>query len=136
MHDDKNMKLEELQTKYATAFLNTQSLEYDLIKYKCLCFSKKCQQKFDAKLKEQFLNTYTFSNCCHNKFILLLQKNFYPYEFMDHWEKFNKTSLPEREDFYSHLSMDDITDEDYRHPKGVRTDYQLKNLREYYIHYC
>ena len=61
-----------------------------------------------------------------------MQKNVYPYEFMDHWEKFNETSLPERKDFYSHLSIEDITDEDYTHAKGVCTDYQLKNLREYY----
>ena len=30
---------------------------------------------------------------------------------MDHWEKFNKT-LPEKEDFYSHLNMEDITNTD------------------------
>ena len=28
---------------------------------------------------------------------------------MDDWEKFNETSLPEKEDFYSHLNMEDIT---------------------------
>ena len=27
---------------------------------------------------------------------------------MDDWEKFNETSLPEKEDFYSHLNMEDI----------------------------
>ena len=32
---------------------------------------------------------------------------------MDDWEKFNKTSLAEKEDFYSHLNMEDITDADY-----------------------
>ena len=32
---------------------------------------------------------------------------------MDDWEKFNKTSLPEKEDFYSHLNMEDITVTDY-----------------------
>ena len=36
---------------------------------------------------------------------------------MDVWEKFNKTSLPGKEDFYSHLNMQDITDADYSHPK-------------------
>ena len=29
---------------------------------------------------------------------------------MDDWEKFNKTSLPEKEDFYSHLNLEYITD--------------------------
>ena len=35
---------------------------------------------------------------------------------MDDWEKLNKISLPERDDFYSHLNMD-ITDADYTHAK-------------------
>ena len=43
----------------------------------------------------------------------MLWKRVYPYEYMDDWEKFNET-LPEKEDFYSHL-LDDITDGDYRH---------------------
>ena len=38
---------------------------------------------------------------------------------MDDWEIFNETPLPEREDFYSHLNMEDITDTDYTHAKKV-----------------
>ena len=34
---------------------------------------------------------------------------------MDDWEKFNETSLPEKEDFYSHLNMEDITETDHVH---------------------
>ena len=45
-------------------------------------------------LKERFSNTHKFSNHDSNKFILLLQKGFYSYEYMDAWEKFNETSLP------------------------------------------
>ena len=36
---------------------------------------------------------------------------------MDDWEKFNKTLLPEKEDFYSHLNMEDIIDADGVHEK-------------------
>ena len=36
---------------------------------------------------------------------------------MDGWEKFNETSLPEKEDFYSHLDMEDINDADYADTK-------------------
>ena len=36
---------------------------------------------------------------------------------MDDWKKFNKTSLPEKEDFYSHLKMKDITDANYKQAK-------------------
>ena len=67
--------------------------------------------------------------------ILLLQKGVYLYEYMDVWEKFNKTSLPEKEDFYSHLNMEDITDVDYAHVKRVCKDFEIKSLGEYYESY-
>ena len=38
---------------------------------------------------------------------------------MGAWEKFNEGSLPEKEDFYSHLNMKDITDVDYVQAKRV-----------------
>ena len=80
----------------------------------------------DEKLKKQFLNTYKFSNR-DNKFILLLGKGVYSYEYMNDWEKFKEMSLPEKEDFYSHLNMEDVTDEDYTHAKRVCKDIQKKS---------
>ena len=80
------------------------------------------------KLKKQVFNTYKFSNHGNNKFILLLQKGTVnPYEYMHDCEKFTETSLPEKEDFYSHLNMEDITDADYAHTKGVSKDFEIKN---------
>ena len=40
---------------------------------------------------------------------------------MDHWEKFNEISLPEKENFQSHLNMEDISDSDadYTHKQRV-----------------
>ena len=76
--------------------------------YKCLRCDKNYQNKFDENLKEQFFNAYKFFNCDNNKFILLLRKGVYPYEYVDDWENFNETWLPEKEDFYSHLNMEDI----------------------------
>ena len=49
---------------------------------------------------------------------------------MDNWEKFNKTSLQEKNDFYSHLNMEDITDADYAPGKRVCKDFEIKNLGE------
>ena len=51
---------------------------------------------------------------------------------MDDWETFGETSLHEKEDFYSHLNMEDITEADYAHAKRVCKDFKIKNLREYY----
>ena len=38
---------------------------------------------------------------------------------MDDWEKCAETSFAEKENFYSHLNMKDITDADYTHEKRV-----------------
>ena len=38
---------------------------------------------------------------------------------MDSWKRFNDTSLPEKENFYSHLNMENIADVDYKHTKRV-----------------
>ena len=46
---------------------------------------------------------------------------------MNDSEKFNEPSLPEKEDFYSPLNMEDITDSDYAHAKRV-----CKYLGEYH----
>ena len=55
---------------------------------------------------------------------MLLKKGVYPYEYMDEWENFNETSLPEKEEFYSKLNMEDITDADYIHAKRVCKGFQ------------
>ena len=60
---------------------------------------KHYQYKFDERLKEWIFNTYKFSYHNNDKFILLLRKGVYPYEYMDDWKKFNQASLPEKEDF-------------------------------------
>ena len=41
---------------------------------------------------------------------------------MDDWGKVNVTSISEKEDFYSHLNMEDITDTDYADAKRVCKD--------------
>ena len=117
--NDKKCEIFRIKYKYCDCLFEYTNFKDDLIEYKCLCCNKNYQQKFDEKLKEQFFNTYKFSNHDNNKFILLLWKGVYPYEYMDDWEKFNETSLPEKEDFYSHLGVEDITDSNYLHAKRV-----------------
>ena len=54
---------------------------------------------FGENLKKQFVNIYKPSNHYISKFIVLLQKDAYPYEYMKNWEKFNKTLLTEKRKF-------------------------------------
>ena len=61
----------------------------------------------------------SFQECDLNKFVLLLKKGVYPYEYMDSWERFNETSLPPKKDFYSELTLEDISDKDYSHAQKV-----------------
>ena len=86
---------------------------------------------FDENLKKQFFNAYKRSSYNINNFILLLQKDVYSYKCMNDWEKFSEISLPEKEDFYILLNIEDITDADYEHPKRVCKDFQINNLGEY-----
>ena len=98
-HNDKKCETCRIRYKYCVCFFEQTNFKYDLIEYKCFCCNKNYQQKLDEKLKEQFFNTYKFTNHDNNKFILLLQKGVYPYEYMNDWEKFNETLLAEKEDF-------------------------------------
>ena len=86
---------------------------------------------FDESLKKRFVNTSTFFNHDITKFILLLRKGVYPYEYMNDWGKLNETLLPKKEVFYSHLNMEDITNSDYTHARQVCKDFETKNLSEY-----
>ena len=54
---------------------------------------------------------------------------------MGEWEKFNETTLPEKEQFYSNLNMKDITYADYMHKKRVCKGFEIKNLGEYHDFY-
>ena len=78
-----------------------------------MIYNKNCKIKFNEKLKERFFNTSKFSNNDNNKFVLLLWKGVYRYEYMDDWEKYNETSLPEKDYIHSDVNMKDITDADY-----------------------
>ena len=51
---------------------------------------------------------------------------------MNDWEKVNETSLPEKQDIYSHLNMKDITNADYKDAKRVFKVFEIINMGKYY----
>ena len=104
--------------------------------FNCNIYYKK---KFNNDLIKKLKNTYSFCNNNTtgsssleriNKFVLLLRKGVYPYEYMDNWERFSEISLPSKKDFYSNLNMEDISD--YRHANNVFKVFKLENLGDYY----
>ena len=66
-------------------------------------------------LIKKFPITYNFCKGDISKFVMLLRKGIYLYEYMDSWEIFNGTSLPSKKYFYSELILEDISDSDYEH---------------------
>ena len=90
---------------------------------------KNYEKEFNKELIKRFANLYQFCNKDINKFILLLRKGVYPYEYIDNWERFNETSLPNKKAFYSNLNMEDITNVDYRHANNVFAKIWTKEFR-------
>ena len=85
--------------------------ENNRLNYRC----KECKgisAKSINELIEKFPTMHQFCNGAFNKFVLLLRKGVYPYEYMDSWERFNETSLPPKKDFYSELTLEDVSDKD------------------------
>ena len=95
--------------------LDYSTYKHEQLIFRCFECKKNCKKDFNKELINRFSSTYKVCNKDINRFILLLRKGVYPYEYMDSWEGFNETSLPDKEAFYSSLSMEDITDVDYRH---------------------
>ena len=106
-------------------------LKNNRLKYKCIKCNDISTKSVDD-LKKKFPKTYKFCNGNLNKFVLLLRKGVYPYEYMDSWERFNETSLPPKESFYSELNLEDISDKDYLHAQKVWDAFEIRNLGEYH----
>ena len=100
--------------------------------FECFNCKQRYRKKFNKELIKRFASTYEFCNKDLNKFILLLRKGVYPYEYMDNWERFNETSLPSKEPFYSDLNMENIDDIDYGHGNNIFNKFKLNNLGEYH----
>ena len=62
----------------------------------------------------------------------MVKKGVYPYDYMDSFEKLNKTKLPTKKEFYSILNDEHITDDDYQHAKNVWEVFQLQTMGEYH----
>ena len=99
---------------------------------KCFNCKQNYEKDFNKELIKRFASTYEFCNKNLNKLVLLLRKGIYPYEYMDNWERFDETSLPNKESFYSNLNMENIDDIDYRHGNNVFKRFKFKSLGEYH----
>ena len=67
-----------------------------------------------------------------DKLSLVKRKGVYPYEYMDSLERLDETKLPPKEAFYSKLTGEGISNEDYEHAKKVWKVFGMKTLQDYH----
>ena len=93
-------------------------------------FMSSSLDKLVSNLPKESLK-YTSKRFQGMKLNLMSKKGVYPYDYMDSFDKFNE-QLPTKEDFFSILNNEHITDEDYNHTLKVWKTFSLKNMGEYH----
>ena len=63
---------------------------------------------------------------------MLLRKGVCPYEYIDSWEKFNKTSPPDKEAYYSKVNEEGISNTDYMHAQKLWEVFKIKDNGDYH----
>ena len=63
---------------------------------------------------------------------LLTRKGVYPYDYVSSLDKLSETQLPPKEEFYSQLNDEDISDEDYQHAINVWNTFGCKTIKDYH----
>ena len=63
---------------------------------------------------------------------LLTRKGVYPYDYVSSLNKLSETCLPPKEEFYSKLNDEDISDEDYQHAINVWNTFGCKTIKDYH----
>ena len=113
---------------------NVRAINEKLI-FKCIDCEKEYEKEFNKELVERFANTYKFCDNDLDKFILLLRKGVYPYQYIDGWDKFNEKIILSKDTFYSNLTLENISETDYTHANNVFKKFNINNLGEYHYLY-
>ena len=75
---------------------------------------------------------YTQQVFIKEQFNLMKQKGIYPYDYMDSFDRFNETQLPNKKDFFSILNNEHITHEQYNHAQNVWKTFNIKTMGDYH----
>ena len=62
---------------------------------------------------------------------MLKKEGIFPYEYLDSFDRFNETSLPEKERFYSILKNSNVSEQDYEHAINVWNKFNIKTFGDY-----
>ncbi|KAG8237543.1 hypothetical protein J437_LFUL017210 [Ladona fulva] len=71
------------------------------------------------------------ANIFGDKLDLVTRKGIFPYKYIDSWEKLNEDSLPSKEKFFSHLTPETVSDDDYNFANNIWKEFSCKTIGEY-----
>ena len=71
------------ECKDCKSYLDYMTTKDEKLIFRCFNCKKNNEKDFNKDLIQRFANIYEFCNGDLNKFILLLRKGVYPYEYMD-----------------------------------------------------
>ena len=116
--------------------------------YYSLKLGKMCPINFEVRFLDSFkflqtslsnlVSNLSPDDFCNTKHVfkrnteLLTGKGVYPYDYVSSLEKLSETQLPTKEEFYSHLNDEDISDDDYQHALNVWNTFKCKSIRDYH----
>ena len=115
-------------------------------------FSRKMGKLFPKKFEIRFIDSFKFlqtslanlvSNLQPSDFknlnrvikhntSLLTRKGVYPYDYVSSIDKLKETKLPSKEDFYSKLYDEEISEEDFQHAINVWNTFNCQTLQDYH----
>ncbi|CAH3171546.1 unnamed protein product, partial [Porites evermanni] len=78
---------------------------------------------------EDFINT---KKIFKKNVDLLTRKGVYPYDYVSSLEKLSEKKLPPKEEFYSYLNDEGISDDDYQHAINVWNTFNCETIRDYH----
>ena len=81
------------------------------------------------------LSSDDFNNTKHvfkSNTSLLTRKGVFPYDYVSSIDKLSETQLPPKDEFYSKLNDEDISDEDYQHAIKVWNKFGCKTIKDYH----
>ncbi|CAH1767660.1 13304_t:CDS:2, partial [Entrophospora sp. SA101] len=84
-------------------------------------------EKFPLTIKH-----FTDKGCSLDQIKFLFRKGVFPYDWTKSWDKFKKTALPRRKDFYSLLSQQNISNADYVYAQEVWQKFEMKTFGKYH----
>ena len=117
------------------------SEQFVSVQFRGLRFIDSCQflnaslEKLVVNLRQSGVDKFRHTIRHFGRDDMHLAKGVFPYEYMDSPNRFAETRLPAKDKFFSRLTEEGITDDEYAHAQEVFRKMGCRNLKEYHDYY-